>query len=150
LIVLVCLSAAAIAQKAPPAKTFERFDGCVLKPDEWTDGDSFRGEIIADRLSKAGWSWGWVSTIDSEGRTIWIADAHRYGKRFIVCANKNLIAFLELETAIQGYRRLPRPVRGEPAWVWGCGHIRLSAQANIVARRPEHRCFNALEFVRLR
>jgi len=24
-------------------------------------------EIIADRLSKAGWSWGYVSAIDSEG-----------------------------------------------------------------------------------
>ena len=34
-------------------------------------------EIIADNLSKAGWSWGCVSAIDSEGRTIWIADAHR-------------------------------------------------------------------------
>jgi hypothetical protein len=34
-------------------------------------------EIIADNLSKAGWSWGWVSAIDSQGRTIWIADAHR-------------------------------------------------------------------------
>src|SRR5258708_7094519 len=32
-------------------------------------------EIIADRLSKAGWSWGWVSAVDSKGRTIWIADA---------------------------------------------------------------------------
>ena len=31
----------ASAQKAPPAKPFERFDGCVLTPDEWTDGDSF-------------------------------------------------------------------------------------------------------------
>jgi len=30
-------------------------------------------EIIADNLSKAGWSWGCVSAIDSEGRTIWIA-----------------------------------------------------------------------------
>jgi hypothetical protein len=29
-------------------------------------------EIIADNLSKAGWSWGWVSAIDSNGRTIWI------------------------------------------------------------------------------
>ena len=29
-------------------------------------------ETIADRLSKAGWSWGYVSAIDSEGRTIWI------------------------------------------------------------------------------
>jgi len=34
-------------------------------------------EIIADRLSKAGWSWGCVSAIDASGRTIWIADAHR-------------------------------------------------------------------------
>jgi hypothetical protein len=34
-------------------------------------------EIIADNLNKAGWSWGCVSAIDSNGRTIWIADAHR-------------------------------------------------------------------------
>jgi hypothetical protein len=34
-------------------------------------------EIIADNLSKAGWSFGCVSAIESNGRTIWIADAHR-------------------------------------------------------------------------
>jgi len=34
-------------------------------------------EIIADNLSKAGWSWGCLSAVDSRGRTIWIADAHR-------------------------------------------------------------------------
>jgi hypothetical protein len=34
-------------------------------------------EIIANRLSKAGWSWGCVSAIDAHGRTIWIVDAHR-------------------------------------------------------------------------
>jgi len=34
-------------------------------------------EIIADNLKKAGWSLGWVSALDCEGRTIWIADAHR-------------------------------------------------------------------------
>ena len=46
-------------------------------------------EIIADKLSKAGWSLGWVSAIDSNGRTIWIADAHRGdGKRFIVQADE--------------------------------------------------------------
>jgi hypothetical protein len=44
LIVLACVSAA-IAQKAPPAKPFERFDGCVLEPDQWTDGDSFRVQL---------------------------------------------------------------------------------------------------------
>jgi hypothetical protein len=41
-------------------------------------------EIIADNLSKAGWSWGCVSALDGEGRTIWVADAHRDdGKRFV-------------------------------------------------------------------
>jgi hypothetical protein len=29
-------------------------------------------ETIADKLSKAGWSWGCVSAVDSEGQTIWI------------------------------------------------------------------------------
>jgi hypothetical protein len=44
-------------------------------------------EIIADNLSKAGWSRGIVSAIDSKWRTIWIADAHRDdGKRFVVRA----------------------------------------------------------------
>jgi hypothetical protein len=39
-------------------------------------------EIIADNLKKRGWSLGWVTAIDSEGRTVWIADAHRdNGKR---------------------------------------------------------------------
>jgi hypothetical protein len=58
-------------------------------------------EIIADNLSKAGWSCGCVSAIDSRGRTIFIADAHRDdGKRFIVRADEKLTAFLELESAI--------------------------------------------------
>jgi hypothetical protein len=44
-------------------------------------------EIIADNLSKAGWSWGCVSAVDSNGQTIFVADAHRGGgKRFIVRA----------------------------------------------------------------
>ena len=53
---------------------------------------------IADRLSKTGWSLGWVSAIDSEGRTIWIVDAHRDdGKRFVARSDEMLSAFLELE-----------------------------------------------------
>jgi hypothetical protein len=41
-------------------------------------------EIIADNLSKARWSWGCVSAIDPNGRTIWIADVHRSdGKPFL-------------------------------------------------------------------
>src|SRR5437773_11961424 len=47
-------------------------------------------EIIADNLSKAGWSWGCASAIDSNGRTIWIADAHRDdGRRFVAVASAN-------------------------------------------------------------
>ena len=56
-------------------------------------------EIIADNLSKAGWNLGCVSAVDSEGRTIWIADPHRDGKRFVVHANEKLTAILELERA---------------------------------------------------
>jgi hypothetical protein len=44
---------------------------------------------------------GCVSAIDSKGRTIWIADAHRDGKRFVVHADEKLTAFLELEFAIR-------------------------------------------------
>ena len=58
-------------------------------------------EIIADNLSKAGFSCGCVSAIDSNGRTIWIVDAHGYGKRFVVRADEKLTAFVELESAIR-------------------------------------------------
>jgi hypothetical protein len=58
-------------------------------------------EVIADNLSKASWSWGCISAIDSNGRTIWIADAHLDdGKRFVVRADEKLTAFVELESVI--------------------------------------------------
>jgi hypothetical protein len=58
-------------------------------------------EIIADNLSKASWTWGSVSAIDSSGRTIWIVDAHRDdGRRFIVHADEKLSAFVELEREV--------------------------------------------------
>jgi hypothetical protein len=42
--------------------------------------------------------------VDSNGRTIWIADAHRdNGKRFVVRADEKLTAFLELERAIHQF-----------------------------------------------
>ena len=50
---------------------------------------------------------GCVSAIDSNGRTIWIADAHRDdGKRFVVRADEKLTAFIELESAILRLRRI--------------------------------------------
>jgi hypothetical protein len=56
-------------------------------------------EIVADNLRP--WSWGCVSALDSRGRTIWIAGAHRGdGKRFVVRADVKLTAFLELQRAM--------------------------------------------------
>jgi hypothetical protein len=46
---------------------------------------------------------GWVSALDLEGRTIWIVDAHGYGKRFIVRAEELLTAFVELQRAIHAF-----------------------------------------------
>lgn len=60
-------------------------------------------EIIADNLHDSGWSLGWVSALDREGRTTWIVDAHGYGKRFIVRADEILTAFMELERAIHEF-----------------------------------------------
>ena len=66
---------------------------------------------MADNLSKAGWSLGWVSTLDLQGRTIWIVDAHCYGKRFIMRAEEILTAFLELERAVSiPSLRLPKRI----------------------------------------
>jgi hypothetical protein len=56
------------------------------------------------KFSKAAWSWGSVSDIDREGRTLWIADAHRGdGKRFIVHADEMLTACVELQRAIHEF-----------------------------------------------
>jgi hypothetical protein len=56
-------------------------------------------EIIADNLKKAGWSWGCVSAVDSEGRIIFGADTHQGdGKRFIVRASEKLTALMELKS----------------------------------------------------
>ncbi len=80
-------------------------------------------ETMADNLSKAGLSWGCVSAIDSEGRTIWIVDAHRDdGKRFVVHADEKLTAFLELESTI-------RPA--EPPEDCGAREIKLDRLSRI-------------------
>jgi hypothetical protein len=57
-------------------------------------------------------SLGWVSALDSEGRTIWIVDAHRdEGKRFVVRSKEKLTAFMELESAIRA-AECPQDCRG--------------------------------------
>jgi hypothetical protein len=58
-------------------------------------------ETIADRFSKAGWSWGCVSAINSNGQRSFVADAHRDDRRrFIVHADEKLSAFVELERQV--------------------------------------------------
>jgi hypothetical protein len=42
-------------------------------------------EIIAANLSKAGWSWGCVSAVDSNGQTIFVADAHPVTESVSLC-----------------------------------------------------------------
>jgi hypothetical protein len=51
-------------------------------------------EIIADKLSAAGWSWGYCSAVTHHGWR-WIVDAHRDdGRRYIVESDELLSAFL--------------------------------------------------------
>ena len=62
---------------------------CIGKSDRRRDVAALVAQFQA-YLSKPGWTWGCVSALDSNGRTIWIADAHsRDGKRFIVRADEN-------------------------------------------------------------
>ena len=62
-------------------------------------------ELISDKLSASGWNWGCISAIDSNGRTIWIADPNCCdGKRFVARAEEKLTAFVELEAAVRRLR----------------------------------------------
>ena len=64
-------------------------------------------EIIADNLSKQGWSWGYSRRTDATDRTTFMVDAHRDdGKRYIVRSDELLTAFLELE---EEARKIVRP-----------------------------------------
>jgi hypothetical protein len=73
-------------------------------------------EIIANNLKKAGWSLGWVSALDLQGRTIWIVDAHRGdGKRFVVQADEKLTAFVQFEPAIS--TRAKEAWRAKKSWL---------------------------------
>jgi hypothetical protein len=57
-------------------------------------------EIIADKLSDGGYSWGYrqVTTYGTAPR--WVVDAQRNGKTYIVECEELLSAFVELERAV--------------------------------------------------
>ena len=93
-------------------------------------------EIIADNLKKAGWSYGYVSAVDREGRTIWIADANRGdGKRFVVRADEILTAFLELERAVWPSRK--RALTGLVAARWAALLLRVPKTPLSIEYRRE-------------
>jgi hypothetical protein len=55
-----------------------------------------------------------VSAVDSQGRTIWIVDAHRNdGRRFIVHADEKLSAFVELERQVLTVTFYLEPIRND-------------------------------------
>ena len=56
-----------------------------------------RGEFAGKHCKMAS------SLSTSNGRTIWIVNAHGYGKRFIVRSDEMLTVFVELETAIHEF-----------------------------------------------
>jgi hypothetical protein len=58
-------------------------------------------EVIGMNLSRERWDWGCIVSMDEKGRDIFVVQAHRDGKRFIVRANERLTAFRELESAIR-------------------------------------------------
>ena len=57
-------------------------------------------EIVADKLSAAGWSWDYCSAVTRDGWR-WIVDAHKSdGRHYIVHSDELLSAFLELEAIL--------------------------------------------------
>jgi hypothetical protein len=88
-------------------RPLERSDSLSRRP--WTGFSASGcaqdvGKSFAGNLSRAGWSCGYISAVDSNGRTIWIVNAHRDdGKRYVVHADEKLTAFLELELAIHEF-----------------------------------------------
>ena len=94
-------------------------------------------EIIADNIKKRGWSLGYVSAIDSNGRMIWIADTRRGdGQRFVARADELLTAFVELESAIRALRRIVFAIRR--VFLQNCVN-ELSGIANLLKNRKDIR-----------
>ena len=55
-------------------------------------------EIIANKLSAAGWSWGYRSAVTPNGWR-WTVEAHKGDGRYIVHSDELLSAFLELSVS---------------------------------------------------
>jgi len=71
-------------------------------------------EIIADKFSAAGWSWGYCSAVTRDDWR-WIVDAHREGRRYIVQSDELLSALLESEATLREWRKPRSPIRLRPS-----------------------------------
>jgi hypothetical protein len=72
-------------------------------------------EIIADKFSAAGWSWGYCSAVTRDG---WrrIVDVHSGdGRRYIVQSDELLSALLESEPTLRECRKPRSPIRLRPS-----------------------------------
>ena len=55
-------------------------------------------EIVAERLSRSGWSWGCVAVVNDERRDMFVVAAHRSnGTRYVVRSDEKLTTLLEIE-----------------------------------------------------
>ena len=62
-------------------------------------------EIIIEQLRNSGWNCGSISSTNHDGQQFWIVAAERSDTgRFVVEADQELPAFLELQSAIQTRR----------------------------------------------
>src|SRR5438132_13049620 len=84
-------------------------------------------EIVADKLSAAGWSWGYCSAVTQDGWR-WIVDAHREGRRYNVhsgeCAameHAKHLSFIGREPkCLVPNHLIPRaPIRAFVTWMSG-------------------------------
>ena len=74
---------------------------------ESTDMSKTYAEIIGEKLSKAGWSWGIGEYLRPDGIRMWSADAHQGNlcPRYIVQADSELGAMVQLKKDIAGLAR---------------------------------------------
>jgi len=57
-------------------------------------------EIVADKLSAAGWSWGYSSAVTKDGWR-WIVDAHKGdGKRYIIHSHAERLSGIGSDSAV--------------------------------------------------
>jgi hypothetical protein len=57
-------------------------------------------EVVADKVSAAGWTWGCYSAVTCQGWR-WTVDIYRGdGRRYVVRSDELLTAFLEVEATL--------------------------------------------------